>query len=324
MSITLKLIDDLRAMQYTIAAGCDHKSFDDEGSLVCETCIAKAQYDEAIDDLADELIDAAEKLLRQPTASPVTSAARHAAQLDEMLRRVAEEMRDVMICSVACVHPIEGDLDRALGQVDDIDAIVARVKSEFALADEPSFARRIVDTGPKARLVDPGIVRKGLGAEQPAESAPTSDNEVLVQNVLDQIIAAEARGDIDGQKAALERALQIAMDADCCCSCQNEIRKAIAELEQNPPQSSARTKKQTWRIWLGAVGIGIEKDHMLAAGWYHEDDPSVTMNRPIWCRTPDRERALVYTSQHDVIEAIRSMQRLGYPAKADPPITITL
>lgn len=68
-----------------------------------------------------------------PPSSPGT-AAPTAAPLDELLRRVAIEVRDEAICSVASVHPIEGDLNRVLGELD-VDAIIARVKRESEPAE---------------------------------------------------------------------------------------------------------------------------------------------------------------------------------------------
>lgn len=93
-----------------------------------------------------------------PPSSPDT-----VAPLDELLRHLAYLMNAHVV--------MQGAASEA-----DIDALIVRAKRERAPAEAPSsFAKRIVDTGPKARLVDPEVAREALGAEQPAESAPMSE-----------------------------------------------------------------------------------------------------------------------------------------------------
>lgn len=72
----------------------------------------------------------------------------------------------------------------------------------------------------------------------------------------------------------------------------------------------------TWRIFFFAVNGTPSLD----AGWY--GGRVTTCNAPIYMRTNDKDDAVEFTNQQDVIEYVRDWRSAGYPCHAVPTIHV--
>lgn len=77
----------------------------------------------------------------------------------------------------------------------------------------------------------------------------------------------------------------------------------------------------TWRIWLEELPPTKGWPQVVPAGWF--GGASTAINRPLYMRTQDKEEAIVFHDEGDVVKEIMENRQHGYPCHAEPPITVT-
>ena len=83
--------------------------------------------------------------------------------------------------------------------------------------------------------------------------------------------------------------------------------------------------EELYRIYMDEIITGdggYSPRQPLEGGWFGPPGFPVGMNRQIYCRVPDKDRAWTYT-RANCQRAIDDMRAYGYPCHADPPFTVT-